>query len=442
LLVTDTLVIANPIIKLPKKNFSPRVGLAWDLDGSGKTALRAGFGMYYQMIFREYYLNSRLLPPFYTTLSGEAPSLIFPHPLATLTSGGAVHIDSAQFENHQPYMMQWNLSMQREILPSTVLGLGYVGTRGVYLSRQNGLNTAIPTILEDGRYSYPSGAQRPDRNFTDVLLRELSATSSYNALQLKISRRLSQGLQVQGAYTWSHALDNGAAAISGDTAQTSAPQNPWDLNRSEWSHSPFDLRHVLSINYTFALPLGAARPGVWGKMLEGWQTNGILSATTGVPFSIQNSGGLNRDRGGVGNASRPDGVAGRSNNPTSGVTNGCNGLPAALAGEELGGPDLYYDPCAFRLQDAGFYGNLGRNTVIGPGLMTFDFGLVKNTGLGENRSLQFRWEVFNLFNRPNMGLPNSTAFLAASGAVSATAGRITSTSTDAREMQFALKLSF
>ena len=128
-----------------------------------------------------------------------------------------------------------------------------------------------------------------------------------------------------------------------------------------------------------------------------------------------------------------------SNNPTSGVSVSCAG---ATAGRKLGRPELYYDPCAFRLQDPGYYGNLGRNTVIGPGLTTFDFGLTKNTALGERTDLQFRWEVFNLFNHANFGLPNRNAFIAASGAANANAGRITDTVTFARQMQFGLKVTF
>jgi hypothetical protein len=161
--------------------------------------------------------------------------------------------------------------------------------------------------------------------------------------------------------------------------------------------------------------------------------------TTGVPFSVEVNGGLNRSRQGVGPASRPDLKPGMSSNPTSGVTAGCAGVAAS---QKLGGADLYYDPCAFQLQEAGYYGNLGRNTVIGPGLTSFDFAMVKNTAIGEGRDLQFRWEVFNLFNHVNFGLPNLTNFLAATGAASANAGRITSTVTSARQMQFGLKLSF
>ena len=111
-------------------------------------------------------------------------------------------------------------------------------------------------------------------------------------------------------------------------------------------------------------------------------------------------------------------------------------------GREVGTPDLFFDPCAFQLQEAGFFGNLGRNTVIGPKLRSFDFALAKNTVISEGKSLEFRWEVFNLFNRANFNLPDNIGFRAASGVASGNAGRITDTSTSSRQMQFGLKLSF
>jgi hypothetical protein len=438
LLGKDLLVVGNPLIKVPKKNVSPRVGLAWSPGQSGKTSVRGGFGMYYQMIFRDHFYASRTLPPFYPTLSGEAPNVVFPHPLATLASGAVLN-NAAQYEdNRQPYVLQWNFSVQHEVLPATVVAVSYVGTRGLHLSRQADINTPAPTILPDGRYFYAT-TQRMDPNFTQIALRTLSAMSRYNGMQMRVTRRMTRGFQIQGAYTWAHSMDNSSSPISGDTTQSSAPQNPWDLERSEWSHSVYDLRHVLSMNYSYELPFSATAGGVRGKLLGGWQTNGILSITTGVPFSIVNSAGLNRDRTGGGNVSRPNLVPGMSSNPIEGTTAGCAGVPA---GRQLGGPDLYFDPCAFRLQDAGFYGTLGRNTVIGPGLETFDFALVKNTSITERSSLQFRWEVFNIFNRANFDLPNATAFLAATGVASGSAGRISGVVTSARQMQFGLKLVF
>ena len=136
-------------------------------------------------------------------------------------------------------------------------------------------------------------------------------------------------------------------------------------------------------------------------------------------------------------------LPGFSNNPVKGVSKGCPGVPA---GTPLGTPDLYFDPCAFELPEAGFYGNLGRNTVIGPGLANFDFAVVKNTTLSEGKSLQFRAEAFNVLNRANFNRPGplteSIRLFNASGSRVASSATIRSTLTDSRQIQLGLKFTF
>ena len=135
---------------------------------------------------------------------------------------------------------------------------------------------------------------------------------------------------------------------------------------------------------------------------------------------------------------RPNLNPGFSNSPTSGVTAGCAGV---TAGQKLGTPDLYFDPCAFSLPAAGTYGNLGRDTLIGPGLSNVDFGLVKNTAVREHMNLEFRAEFFNLLNRANFTNPAASLFLSTGGR-NTNAGKITLTSVDNREIQFGMKLTF
>jgi hypothetical protein len=182
---------------------------------------------------------------------------------------------------------------------------------------------------------------------------------------------------------------------------------------------------VLVANFNYDLPLGRNLKGASGTLLQGWQINSIVSVTSGVPFTVENSANLDRDRDRAFGASRPNLLAGRSNNPV------------------LGGPDRYYDSSAFQLQDPGFYGNLGRNTLFGPGLATWDFALIKNIALrSEERKVQFRAEFFNLLNHANFNLPSNALFLTADGAPSGSAGRITQTVTTSRQIQFGLKFTF
>ncbi|MBI2822845.1 MAG: TonB-dependent receptor [Acidobacteria bacterium] len=433
----DTTTIAgNPLMKLPKNNIAPRFGFAWDIFGDGKTAVRGGAGMFHQMIFRNYYFSSRLLPPFTVTFTGQAPTLTFPRPLAGVAPSGQLQsIEGVQYDNNQlPTMVQYNLNIQRELFPKTVLSLGYVGKRGLHMGRFVDPNTAIPEICPNcssplaqqvpaGTKFFPAGLQRRAPQWGQVRFKPLSAASWYNALQLRLNRRMAGGLSFQASYTWSHSTDDASGQLSGDFGNHEVlPQDPHDL-KTERGRSSFDLEQVLVLNTVYDLP-GRGLTGLAGSLFQGWQINGILNVTSGVPFTVENSAGLDRDRDRSTAASRPNLAPGKSNNPV------------------LGGPDRYYDVSAFEMQPLGFYGNLGRNTVIGPGLVTFDFGLVKKTAISEGVNLSFRAEFFNLFNRANFGLPDRIAFRTAAGIPSAGAGRIDSTVTTSRELQFGLKLEF
>src|SRR6185437_8059209 len=149
-----------------------------------------------------------------------------------------------------------------------------------------------------------------------------------------------------------------------------------------------DIRHLLSSNLTYDLPFGSGFHGVSKELAFGWQVGGLLLFHTGLPFDIQN--GFSQSRDGGGDDDRPNLAPGASNNPTSGVTAGC---PGVAAGQKLGTSTLYFDPCAFQLQPVGTYGNLGRNTVIGPSEVNLDMVLQKNFAISERANLQFRTEA-------------------------------------------------
>ena len=258
---------------------------------------------------------------------------------------------------------------------------------------------------------------------------------------------MSHGLMVSVNYTWSKNTDDFSAIRVGESSTGKQDiQNP-DCLSCEHGLSDFDRKHVVNFNYSYALPIGPNRAiggnlsGVAGTLLGGWEASGISTITSGLPISIYTS--VDRVANLWATASlvpiRPDLKSGSSNNPVEGVTAGCTGVPA---GQTLSDPARWYDPCAFALQPQGVFGNVGRNTLIRPGRLNFDFSLIKNTRWGENYNLQFRAEFFNIFNHPNFGNPNNTVFTSTSGVPAPTAGRISSTFSTSRQIQFGLKLTF
>ena len=261
-------------------------------------------------------------------------------------------------------------------------------------------------------------------------------------------------MQFQSSYTWSKSIDTTQGQIQADTTVTSPnPSDPIHRNVDR-SVSTFDVTQNWRLNAIYNLPQVSSLHGVGGKLLNGWWMSGILSMQGGYPFTPQLS--TNRSLSGTNggnNVDRPNLAPGRTvGNITSGVSTS-NGIdPCPTAGQPLGTRTLWFDPCAFTIPTAGFLGNSGRNILRGPGFSNLDFSLVKDTSiraLGEAGRLQFRMEVFNILNHANFAMPASgfnNVYAAASptGIESplSTAGLLTSTVSNSRQIQFALKLLF
>lgn len=247
--------------------------------------------------------------------------------------------------------------------------------------------------------------------------------SFYHGLTLAAQKRLSHGLQFQVAYTYSKSIDESASLTGGEFVENQRMIYYWDrhLNRSLSSN---DIRNNLTANFSYELPLGGNLAGVAGYLVKGWQINGILTLSDGVPISIVDTATRQqRDRMAEVGGLRVDLIPGGDNNPVR------------------GGPEQYYDTSQFTKATLGFFGNLGRNTLTGPGLATFDFSLFKNLPVTEGSRIQFRAEFFNFFNRVNFGYPDRTPFLS-NGQPDVNAGRITETRGSARQIQFGLKYEF
>ena len=479
--ITDSeLHLGNPLFENPSlKNFSPRIGFAWDAFGNGKTAVRGGFGLFYDQLTSYLFSSAAVFnPPFAERVSQRAANPFTPPfppvgPNEDPYSGAnALPALWAMGDVKQPYIMQYSLNIQQEVFPNTVLTIGYQGSLGRKLPRlTNDANLAIPVKYDasqfpggpgpefNGRTYFPFcaqyvagscffevGANRPvsaggtgtlpkrNPNFGGVRMELWDGNSSYNSLKVGLVKRFSSGFQIQGAYNFSKAIDESSNTGHSDNNGGRDEFSGWsvpDPDDKDTSRglSGNHVAHTFGANFSYELPFNPQ--GTAGLFLGGWQINGILSASTGPPASLS-LGSFDRARSEQFEFSqRPELKAGASNNP---VLND---------GRE---PTAYFDVNAFDLAPEGFFGNVGRNTVISPGVLTFDFGVYKNFRLREGASIQFRTEIFNIFNRANFSQPFMDVFdgVDSSGDPEfvPNSGQITETTTTSRQIQFALKILF
>jgi hypothetical protein len=416
------------------KGFSPRVGLAWTPFPDQKTVLRGGFGVFKEMPLAYIYQLALEAPPYSKRFTVNRPDLKFPFPFADPNLvGSAGEPLMMPLEAKIPYNLQWTLSLERQVGQSLVLKANYVGTRGVNLFAIYNPNQR-PSVIRDGRQFTPPDAQVPNPNFTSYRYVAPISDQIYNALQLVVERRSRAGLSFNGSYTWSRNIDNGGGAgikgaeqIAG--AASFAVYNGHDLS-SERGLSSLHVQHNFILASSYELPIGSGRR--WGNqigslnhLLGGWSVNGTTSIRSGLPINIQMSP---RQSGCVAQScnERPDLRPGGNNNPVL----------------DHWTPDRYFDPSNFVVQPLGFFGTVGRNTMIRPGQFNLNLSLTKDNRVGEGKNLEFRAEFFNFLNHPNFGAPNNTVFRDAAGNLDPNVGRITTTSTKMRQIQFGLKFIF
>jgi outer membrane receptor protein involved in Fe transport len=398
-----------------RNNFAPRLGLAWSL--SDATVIRGGYGVSYDqaalapnefLYFNSPYFDLNLyfsLPPeFLLTLTDPFPAF-FPLPLPD--SATAVQRDLAT-----GYLHQWNVSVAQRLGRTRTVELAYVGSRGRNLVAARDINQPAPS---------PDPVNlRPNPFFADVLMIESRARSEYDALEVRFDQRLDRGLAFTAAYTLGRSNDDASGFFS-SAADANFPQDSNDP-AAEWARSNFDVRHRVTVNGVWQLPFGPGRrwlnDGVAGLCLGNWDVHAVATFASGRPFTV-----------GV----HPD--IDISNTGRANLGFGFNDRPNQVGNPDVADPshEQWFDTAAYTFPSFGSFGDVGRNSLEGPGFKNVNLAIVRDVDLGAS-TLQLRLETFNLFNWTNFDLPDS--FLG-----SPTFGQILSAGAP-RRFQLGLRLAY
>ena len=453
--------------------FGPRVALAWDPHGDGSMAIHAGFGIYYSILDAlAYQLNAVPNGPYNGTVSDRSlPPLPFnpAMPLAArcaktsttpaLPGCTTYAPQGVQPDAKTPTVEKWSLSVEHKLSNTMSLRIGYVGSFGYHELLNIDPNSIQPlicsappctaggiqtgttktsTVTNVGELYIPtatpvttpyatagSSIGRPNPNLAGGFFWYTNGNSSYNALQVDVTKRFTRQLQFRANYTWSKSLDiNSAPTGAQSNNEAQMVLNRFDL-RQDWGPSALNAAHQMHLTASYELPFGrgqywlANARGATDKLVSGWVFNTITTLQSGFPLTPQ----VGSNRSGDGDTRNPDRP---SLNP---------GVPIVL-----GSASGWFNPNAFSLPQVGTYGTLGRGSLSGPGLAEVDVSLYKDTKLTEKVAMQFRTECFNVLNRTNLGTPNLTAF--SGGNPNPTFGQFTYTATSSRQIQFGLKLIY
>jgi hypothetical protein len=446
----------NPTLR----NFDPRVGFAWDPFRTGKTSIRGGFGIFDVLpLTYEYAIMAVGSAPF--VLTGNASPLAqgtFPYLAysSLTTAANGVRVSYVEPYPKRNYVMQWNLSVQHEFAPNFAATIAFVGNRGVHQPfRGDDIDMVVPTATPGAGYLWPlpvgTGTKlNPNVGRIDILA--WRNNSFFDALEFQVVKKMSHGFQVQGSYTWSKSIDEGSGSTHGDPFGNSISAD-WffDSKLLDRGLSDFNIQQNLVINYTWLIP--SPKSGIAAWTLGGWQLGGIFVVNSGLPFTPLMAPDPYGTRSTLSYAfpNRIEGSGCESavnpGNPNQYIKPACFALPTAPA--SFAAQCAPFTKAAAPAPSGSVYcanllGNVGRNSLIGPGMMNFDFSLFKNIPIkriSESFNVQFRVEAFNVFNHPNFVAPldNLMAF-DATGAKISSVGLIDATSTTSRQLQFAMKL--
>lgn len=372
-----------------QNNVAPRIGFAWDIAGRSTSIVRGGWGLFYSPLQMDFVGQARFAPPLVTTFSRFRPA--FPDLLAGAAIGSDAFVLDRAIRN--PYVQNWNLTFDRQLWsPATVLGVAYVGNRGVRLpltSRPNGGENLTPP-------------QRPDPSRGVISYLTGAAGSTYHSAQLSLRTVVRNRLSLRAAYTLSRSLDNAS-----DSAFNPIDERNWSLDRGL---SDFHQKHLVTFYGVYDLPVAERR-----RWLGGWQLVGLVLGRSGTPFSL------------LANTNTPGGTL---NNRIDDLAGSLNRTPAGSRWLALApgfAPAQLQPP-------AGRIGTLGRNTEIAPNFIDLNIGVHKQFRFTERFSAQFRAEAFNSLNRANYDTPINNIANVAFGNIL--------TAADPRQFQLLLRLSF
>ena len=395
----------------------PRFGFAWSPLASRRFAVRGGYGIYYTRALLGTFENNAFdNPPFTRSVTIQRPTLADPGGGLLAPATAPVNLTALGLPLLAPTMQQWSFGVESQVVRNTVLGINYVASRGTHFQRPVNWNNPAPGAAAAQRVNV--NFVRPYFGYGNITVRETSGASNYNSLQASLNRRLSGKFSLGVAYTWAKSIDNGwSERGAGDI-----PPNT-DYIRAERGPSDFDRRHIFTSNFNWYVPRlarGALANPPLRAALDGWQISGIARMWTGFPLDVV----LSQDVAGIGGVQnqRPN-IIGDTSGPRT--------------------VEEWFNRSAFGRPANGTFGNMGRNSLRGPGVNKWDLSAFKNFQIREGMKVQFRSEFFNAFNHPSFTGIGRTLNTNATGVNPNTGNFAVVTDTrDARVIQFGLKLNF
>ena len=449
---------SNRSLQYPdRNNFEPRIGIAWQPFKNSKTVLRGGYGIFFDQTFGDVYFQKAANPPFVRLEEGNiglalplveqgayypGSGQIIQNAFTNIAGAAYPSMSPFQLNFRNAFIQEWSGDVQRQVGNTWLFDVGYVGTRGLHLVQETDPNqplnmtdvaNASPAVQASTLAACEAGScPAPIPYLANFAYTQSAGSSIYHALQAKIERRFSKGLSILAAYTYSKSIDTTSGPFM-DARNANFPQNSYDV-AAERAVSDFNFPQRLSLAYIWNMPFGTSTGKLRNQRLnyviQGWEVGSVLTVESGPPFTPVVSG----------NVSGADEI----NNPTVQVDTDRPNVAGTAFYPVKKTPQQWVLPSAFSTPAAYTFGDAGRNILRGPGLGSCDFSVLRNFRLSEASKVQFRGEIFNIFNRANFDIPqnivNAASFGQIFNTVQPVAGLASGGPGEPREVQLGLWL--